>query len=1494
MKMIFPLSSHKSKIPIIVLIVLLTLVLLSVSNGEARQITKQTIVLPQTTFEEYAPDRMIVRIKDIDRLNVTTTVVSSVIFTKPLFPNTLAQLSDIFVFQLAPGSDVLSLAKNLSSDPNVVWAEPDYLAKPAGNIQVTPNDPYFPSQWGLTKINSPAAWDVNTGNNSVIIAILDSGIQLDHPELINRLWINPGEIPENGVDDDNNGFVDDVDGWNFVNNDNNPSDDNGHGTQVAGVAVAETNNNLGVAGTCWGCLLMPVKVMSAGGVANYSDIAAAIQYAAAKGADVINISLGGYNYSHALEEAVQTAKNNYGAMVIAGAGNDNSSSIFYPAAYTESLAVAGTDQNDLKSYFSNYGAWVDLSAPAVDITTTYMGGNYGSVEFTSFSSAFVSGVAGLVLSEHPDWSQAMVFSQLTHTTDPLDTLNPNYASMLGAGRLNAGAALTIEPNPLITIATRKVNGDQLGRPFPGESATLEITLSNGWLDATGVVGSLSSSDSYVTVTQGEANFGDISSGGNGTSNPLYAFEVALGAGYDHSIPFTLDITGNGGGYFTSFDFTINTRSAEQPVQGSIFTDSTWTSDKTYVVMNNINVAPGVTLTIQAGTTIEFNGNYSLNIGGQLLADGTQDQPILFTEHNGLSWGRIYFDDTSIDAIVNISGTYQSGNILRWADVRGATQGIGCYFATPYLSHLTTDQGGIQCNTGDTSLWLQDSDLTGSANFYTAPTVSIYETPGEARGIAVLGRYAYVADGLFGLRVIDVGDAANPVEVGFYDTPGQALGVAVEGGYAYVTDYYSGLRVVDVGDPDNPVEVGNSDTLGAAQSVAVSGGYAYVTDFSAGLRVVDVSDPANPAEVGFYGMPFAYGIVISDTYAYVANSDSGLRVVDISDPTHPIEVGAYDTPGAALGVAVSGGYAYVADDTRGLRVVDVSDPSNPIETDWIGTPGNANSVVVSAGYAYVGDGLGELSVVDVSNPQKLIKIASYGYSCSNLTVANGYVYEVNRSSHRLIISHTFGSMRNVAVMNTNLSLGSLNLPMSSTVQNSTVNGDLIMGSGSVVSDSTTGGGITISGRGSILDSSSGGPVIVNSGTVKNVIVMHSGIYISSGEVFSNTISSGGISVGDSSLVRGNNIENNPYWGIQSTGIVTITQNRLVGNSDGIRTGGGIVQANLVADSTGVGIEVNGNTTIISNTLIDNFGSTILLNSGTNIKIEGNNLEYNNGIYDIENLTAAEIRAQNNWWGTTDSIVISGRIYDYYDDYKVGRVVFQPFNDNSVRNAPAYVRNVTVTPNPVGIDRATFDVQFSREMDTDNFPEIYYWDIEHNGDIFDVINNPLWLDSSNFRASYDITSLITRTHYTIHVGNSSGLDGIEIAPNESYTFTVDYAGSIGDTTPPSKPRITACAGFNPGTLTASWQSYDPDSQITLYEYAVSTSKGGIDIINWTTTVVQNFTRTGLVLKPGQTYYVSVQARNEGGLWSQAGTTGITSGSGICTSNTSGFYFPLIFRK
>ena len=188
-------------------------------------------------------------------------------------------------------------------------------------------------------------------------------------------------------------------------------------------------------------------------------------------------------------------------MVVGGAGNDNLNAAFYPAAYDEVLAVAGTTDTDEKAGLSNYGTWVDVSAPAINITTTFLGGDWGPVNGTSFAAPFASGLAGLLRSQHPEWTPGMVKTHIEHTTDPIDALNPSYAGKLGSGRINAGAAVSIAPHPILTLKSTAVNGDPLGRPTQGESASLAITLSNDWLEALGTTGILTTTDPLVTIDQ---------------------------------------------------------------------------------------------------------------------------------------------------------------------------------------------------------------------------------------------------------------------------------------------------------------------------------------------------------------------------------------------------------------------------------------------------------------------------------------------------------------------------------------------------------------------------------------------------------------------------------------------------------------------------------------------------------------------------------------------------------------------------------------------------------------------------------------------------------------------------------------------------------------------------------------------------------------------------------------------------------------------------------
>jgi subtilisin family serine protease len=305
---------------------------------------------------------------------------------------------------------------------------------------VTPDDALYAGQWGLAQIDAPAAWDVVTGTPDVVIADIGSGVDTSHPDLVGQLWVNPGEIAGNGLDDDGNGYIDDLHGWNVLDGNGDLSDHTGHSTMVAGILVAAPDNQQGVAGVCWGCRLMVVKVTQPDGLARYSDIAAGVEYAAQNGADVINISLRGQHNSWALHSAIVAASET--AVVVSSAGNDGADAPVYPAAYDSVLAVTATDSGDLKPAVANYGPWVDVSAPGQDIATTYHDGGYRSISGTSFATPFVSGLAGLLRSQHPEWSPAEVRARIVDTADDINVLNPDFEDQLGSGRINAARAVS--------------------------------------------------------------------------------------------------------------------------------------------------------------------------------------------------------------------------------------------------------------------------------------------------------------------------------------------------------------------------------------------------------------------------------------------------------------------------------------------------------------------------------------------------------------------------------------------------------------------------------------------------------------------------------------------------------------------------------------------------------------------------------------------------------------------------------------------------------------------------------------------------------------------------------------------------------------------------------------------------------------------------------------------------------------------------------------------
>lgn len=322
----------------------------------------------------------------------------------------------------------------------------EYAEKvPMDYVIATPNDPkYTSNQSYLTKINAPQAWNLSTGDQKIVVAIVDGAISTTHPDLQANIWVNPGETPNNGIDDDGNGYIDDVNGYDVADGDNNPNPPTNawdHGTHCAGIAAAVTNNNLGVASIGYNLSIMAVKAeVTTGDPDMISDGYDGITYAADAGANVISLSWGNSNYSQTAQNVINYAHSK-GCVILAAAGNDNSSAAYYPAAYNNIIAVASTDNNDIKSSFSNYGVFVDVSAPGSNIYSTVPSASYANKSGTSMSTPLAAGLCGLILSINPNLTPDQVESCLKSTTVNIDGLNSGYAGKLGTGRIDAYAAL---------------------------------------------------------------------------------------------------------------------------------------------------------------------------------------------------------------------------------------------------------------------------------------------------------------------------------------------------------------------------------------------------------------------------------------------------------------------------------------------------------------------------------------------------------------------------------------------------------------------------------------------------------------------------------------------------------------------------------------------------------------------------------------------------------------------------------------------------------------------------------------------------------------------------------------------------------------------------------------------------------------------------------------------------------------------------------------------
>ncbi len=364
--------------------------------------------------------------------------------------------ADVAVVQV---DDVATAVDVLAADPRVEYVEPNYRRF----ISLVPDDTYYTSgllthleQSNDADIDAATAWNETTGSRNVLVAVLDTGVDIDHPDLAGNIWVNPGEVANNGIDDDNNGYIDDVNGWDFIDNDNNvsPIPDSAvfdetvvlHGTHVAGTIGATGNNVEGVTGINWEVTILPIKVFDDDGNSTIAVIVEAMEYATSLGADVFNMSFGGYSNSQTEAAGIAEVVAN-GGLVVAAAGNDSlniDDYPSYPVCYEDVLGVSAVDGDDGMAWFTNYGAGcVDVAAPGQSILSTYYTDDpangftsaYGYLSGTSMATPVVSGIAALMLAVDDTLTNGDLLALIVSSTDTIGLPE------LGSGRVNAAQAV---------------------------------------------------------------------------------------------------------------------------------------------------------------------------------------------------------------------------------------------------------------------------------------------------------------------------------------------------------------------------------------------------------------------------------------------------------------------------------------------------------------------------------------------------------------------------------------------------------------------------------------------------------------------------------------------------------------------------------------------------------------------------------------------------------------------------------------------------------------------------------------------------------------------------------------------------------------------------------------------------------------------------------------------------------------------------------------------
>ena len=798
----------------------------------------------------------------------------------------LVDLSLIYELKCAYNTSLEKIINALKQTPYFVYVEPYYIPQ----LLYTPNDPGISLQYALTNIQAYNAWNIHQGDTNYVVGIIDTGTELTHSDLQGNIKKNYND-PINGVDDDGDGYVDNFQGWDLGMNDNDPTwQGNAHGVHVSGIAAASTDNGIGMAGVGFKCKFLPVKVADAGGnlIAAYEGI----KYAAEHGCKVINCSWGSTAGGQYGQDIVNYATFNYDALVVAACGNNNQDQKFYPAAYDNVLAVTSTDNNDIKSSFSNYGYYVDISAPGENIYSTWSGNSYLTSSGTSMASPCVAGAAALVRSYFPSYNALQIMCRLKQTADNIYGLsgNSSYQNKLGTGRLNLYRALNDPNAPYVVYQNINVTDNNNGLFTNGDTLRISGVFKNYLDNASNLTATLTCLSPTIQIAPltNTLYIGTLNTLAS-VNHSLSPFLFKVNFNYAPNTPVTFKIQiSNGTNTWTQFFYVNMNATYINIMVNDVF--STGTSNGR-IGYNNVNQTQGLGFTYN-GINLLYEAGLMFGVSTTSVSNCVRNQ----------SWG---FDNefSTVSPIVKIPASSALSDMDTYAKFNDAAS------STPM--NVEVEQRTYAWSTSPNTkfiIWeyvFKNNQSSTLNNFYAGIfadfdiDASSYADNKCAYDAATKMGYTYRTSGTplyAGIKLLT--HTATPVFYGIDNISGGAGGVNLYDGYdkseKYITLSTQRLNAGQGATGNDVIEVMSAGpfTIPSGQTIKVA--FALI----AGDSLQDLINSAYQAQIMYDNLPTAIKNNIAQVpiqvypnpaneWIYIISKDNSLKNLQVFDITGKI-------------------------------------------------------------------------------------------------------------------------------------------------------------------------------------------------------------------------------------------------------------------------------------------------------------------------------------------------------------------------------------------------------------------------------------------------------------------------------------------------------------------------------------------------------------------------------------------------------------------------------